>query len=160
MTGHIFQINAEFVLHDDLYVIFVRVVGLRQLLIFVAVQNRSHVRYAGTDIQHVHLLGRIHFDIFANLGARTDKAHIARKHIYQLGQLIEFVLADEITRPRNPGIVPSNGNEPLLIRPDTHRTELEQLEVAIVPAYAYLTIKYRSARIQFNPHRQYNEQRT
>lgn len=97
MAFNVFEIKAQFILHNYLDIIFIGVVRLFQQLVFVTITDGCHIGYTRSDIENVHLLGSIHIHIFPHLGTWSDKAHVADENIYQLRQFIEFVLADEIS---------------------------------------------------------------
>lgn len=160
MTFYIFEIKAQFILHNYLDIIFVGVVRLFQQFVLVTITDGCHIGYARSDIENVHLLGSIHIHIFPHLGTWSDKAHVADENIYQLRQFIEFVLADKISGAGNTRVMPADGNKPILIGTDPHRTEFEQFEILIVASDTYLAIKDRSGRIAFYPNSQYQKQRT
>lgn len=160
MPGDIFEIDSQLVLHDDLHIILVGVGNLRQQFVLVAVADRGHVRNARTNVQHVQLFRSVYIDILPYLRPRSNKAHVPDEHVDQLWQFIEFVLADEISRPCNPRVMPAHRNQSLSIRAYPHRAELIQPEIPVVASDPCLEVKDRPGGIKFNPNGQQQEQRT
>ena len=99
----------------------------------------------------MHLFRRVHIHIFADLRTRPHQAHVADKYVDQLRQLVKLVFADEVAGPRNPGIMAADGDQPLFVRADAHRTELEQPEVSVIPPDARLPIEHRPSGIRLDP---------
>lgn len=114
-VGHIFEIDGELVGHHLLDICPVGVVGGGENLVLIAVSYRCQGCDAGPDLEHSHLLGRIHVDISPHLGARPHERHVADEHVDKLRQLVELVLADIISGARHPRVMSAYGYEPPLV---------------------------------------------
>lgn len=159
LVGHVIEIDAQFVGHDDVHVIVFRVVGGAQQFVFVAVTDGGGVGDAGADVQDVPLFRGVELHVFADFGPRPHQAHVAGKHIDELRQLVQFVFADEIARARDARVVAAYGNQAFFICPDPHGAEFEKSEILSVPSYAGLSVEDGAFGVAFNPQGHQDEQR-
>ena len=149
---HIFQTKPQLIRHYHLSVILFGVFHSRQQFVLITITYGSRVGKTGAHTQHLHLFRRIHRHILTDFGPRSDNAHIPFYHIDKLGKLVQFVFTNKMPRAGNPRVISSYGYKPLLIRPYSHRPKLVKIKITISPPYPYLSIKYRTRRIQFYPY--------
>jgi hypothetical protein len=81
----VFEIELDFLLHDDLDIVFLGVFSFFEEFILVAILDASGVSDAWSYIQHVHLLWCPVVDIVAHFWSWTYEAHIAYEHVDELG---------------------------------------------------------------------------
>ena len=88
MAADIFEIDAELVGHDDLYVVILWVVSLGKEIILIAILDRSHIGDARTHIEDMHLLARVEVNISSDLWTWAHEAHVADEYIDELRQML------------------------------------------------------------------------
>src|ERR1700735_1122174 len=94
------------------------------------------------------------------MGARSDKPHIAAKHVEQLRQLIEAGPPKERTKWKYAWIVLGCQDQPIrLRRGGVHRPEFEDDEFVAVIPLSFLPEEDRSGAGQPNRHRDGKESR-
>ena len=120
MFLHIFQIQFDLLLHDDLNVILLWILSLLHQFILIPELNGSRIGDTRTDIKHMHLLRGPVIYIVTNFWSRTDKAHVADEDIYQLRELVNLEFPDSITGASDARVTTGDGNERALVRTDSH----------------------------------------
>src|SRR5579864_5106626 len=95
MALRVFQSQPDFLRTNLLPVRLMRIGTAPQNLAFVTKPQRSPVRYSRTNGQQLPFLRRIEIHLRKNFRPRSDNAHFALQHIYELGQFIEFIFSEK-----------------------------------------------------------------
>lgn len=152
---HIFQIQLYLLLHDYMNIVIFWIFSLFHKFILVTELDAGRVSNAWANVKDVHLLGSPVVHVVAHLRTRTDKAHVAKKDVDQLGKFIKLKLTDEVTRACYTWVAATDGNKTALIRANTHRAELKDAEILILITHTHLTVEHRTFRVQLNPDSKY-----
>lgn len=140
-VGDVLEVDGEFVGHDAGDVALLGIFGFGQELVLMAVADGGQGGDAGTHVEDVHLLGRVHLDIVAHLGTRAHEAHVADEDVDELGQFVEFVAADDVAGAGDARVAATDGDEAAAVGAGTHAAEFVETEVAAAASYAHLTVE-------------------
>lgn len=147
----VFEIQLDLFLHDDFDIVPFGVFSFLHQLVLVAVLDGGGVGDAWPHVEDVHLLGSPVIDVMPHFGPWPHEAHLAAEHVDQLGELVEFELADEVAGARDARVVPANCDQTAFVGTDTHGAELEDAEIPIVSAYAHLAVEDGAGGVELDP---------
>src|SRR5881227_2773232 len=87
------------------------------------------------------------------LRSRTDKVHVAAQNVPELRNLVDADFANDAPHARHAIVAVARPNGSVLFSISAHRAELHQRERATVFTNALLSVKNRTARVNFDQNR-------
>src|SRR4051794_9311646 len=113
--------------------------------------NLSPAGDAGLDVEASPLSRRVLLDLVRERGARADEAHVAADDIPELRDLVERQSPQRTTDPRDAWIALVHGvARSFTLGPDSHRAQLDELEVSAAQADSALPIEDRAPVVELD----------
>ena len=101
----IIKVDFHLVGPDDGVIVSLWVGLLGEQFLFVAILDAGRARDAGAQLEHAAVVALQLVSIARHVGTRPDKAHLADKHIDQLGEAVHLAMAQPMAHACNTRVV-------------------------------------------------------